>query len=92
MHSSGGKRYFYKNGDLQFTATLRDGTYQLNMPHDRALAIADAKVSNQADLWHFRLGHVCYDDLKHLRDSVPGISFPNTHKLSFCDVCVSCKM
>ena len=66
--------------------------YQLDLPSDRACAIADAKVSNQADLWHFRLGHVCYDDLKHLRDSVPGVQFPNTHKLSFCDVCVSCKM
>ena len=92
MRSSGGKRCFYKDGDLKFTATLKDGTYQLDIPQDHAMAIADAKITNQADLWHFRLGHVNYEDLRRLRDTIPGVAFPNTHKLSFCGVCVSCKM
>ena len=59
----------------------------------RVCAVADAKLDNkQIDLWHFRLGHCNYNDMRKLRDSVPGISFPNSHKLSFCEVCVQCKM
>ena len=73
-------------------ATLRDGTYQLDLPTTKACAVADAKLDNKADLWHVRLGHCNYHDMRKLRDSVPGISFPNSHKLSVCDVCVQCKM
>ena len=92
MRAKSGKRSFYKDGVLKFTATLKDGTYQLDLPTTRVCAVADAKLDNRADLWHFRLGHCNYQDMRKLRDTVPGISFPNSHKLSFCDVCVQCKM
>ena len=56
MVASKGKRSFYKHGVLQFTATLRDGTYQLDMPEAKTCAVADAKFDNLADLWHLGWG------------------------------------
>ena len=53
MRAANGKRSFYKDGVLKFTATLKDGTYQLDLPTTKVCAVADAKLDNKADLWHF---------------------------------------
>ena len=70
MVAGKGKRSFYKDGVLRFTAMLRDGTYQLDMPEAKTCAVADVKFDNLPDLWHFRLGRHCnYNDMKHVRGS-----------------------
>ena len=50
MQAMNGKRSFYKDGVLKFTATLKDGTYQLDLPTTKVCAVADAKFDNKADL------------------------------------------
>ena len=50
MRAKDGKRSFHKDGVLKFTATLKVGTYQLDLPTTKACAVANAKLDNKADL------------------------------------------
>ena len=50
----------------------------------------DALPSNLTDLWHFRLGHLSFQEMQKLSSRATGISFSGP--LSFCEPCVHAKM
>jgi transposase InsO family protein len=77
------------NGATIIESRRRGLLYAVNQPtFGRVMKIETA--SNQ-NLWHRRLGHLGYQDLKRLENMTEEISIDNHNETTFCEVCVLTK-
>ena len=87
--SKGIRKIFDSDGKLIISAHMHQHTYLLDRsttPISYAetsnYAIADARVTNTADLWHCHLGHLNYQDivkLKQISGLISVVSYPSAN-------------
>lgn len=75
-----------RDGKLFTTGTQVNGLYSFNAYQGKAMVTK----SNDADLWHRRLGHLNFESLKKLKTLSTGISFSNK-SLETCLPCIKGK-
>ena len=105
--SRGVMKVYGPDGTFMFSAFLHNGRYFLdtqfyygpnilkqvsNGGSVSAFAVSDARHDNSAELWHCRLGHVNYPDMKRLTRLATGVQIAAKHKLSFCEPCIMAKL
>ena len=105
--SRGVMKVFGPDGTFMFSAFLHNGRYFLdtqfyygpnilkqvsNGGSVSAFAVSDARHDNSAELWHCRMGHVNYPDMKRLQRLATGVQIAVKHKLSFCEPCIMAKL
>ena len=85
-----------REGALQGMGTLTDKLYHLDCRPanpEKALFATTGK-SNGIDLWHYRLAHICEQQLRDMayKGLVDGLKIQKQAKLSFCEGCIEGKM
>ena len=105
--SRGVMKVYGPDGAFMFSAFLHNGRYFLdtqfyygpnilkqvsNGGSVSAFAVSDARHDNSAELWHCRMGHVNYPDMKRLQRLATGVQIAAKHKLSFCKPCIMAKL
>ena len=87
--SKGIRKIFDSDGKLIISAHMHQHTYLLDRSTtpisyaETSNNATDARVTNTADLWHCRLGHLNYQDMVKLKQIATGIDFSG--ELSFCE-------
>ena len=86
------------DGKLNGMGTVVDKLYQLDCEaiccEKASAAMSQIPKVNEADVWHFRLGHAseqCIKNMAHKKLAI-GIKLPKCAKLSFCERCIAGKM
>lgn len=78
---------YNKQGELIATANLKDGVYKLNRASSERCLLS---VTETADLWHRRLGHINSEYLNKMKNGiVDGLNFQGVAdiKKQNCEVC-----
>ncbi|CAK1547641.1 unnamed protein product [Leptosia nina] len=76
--------YLYNKDNVEVAmATLVNNMYKLNVVSVQAFS---STINDDFYLWHQRLGHLNYNDMKKLKDHTDGVKIPQNSELT----CVSC--
>ena len=78
------------------TGSTAGRLYKLNCevlkPSGESAKIAEELQDSEIELWHQRLAHVNYNQLRQLERNAVGLSLPCDKKQKFCEACVHGKM
>ena len=65
---------------------------EVHKPSGESAQTAKESQDSGIELWHQRLAHINYNQLRQLEKNASGISLPRESKRRFCEACIQGKM
>ena len=82
-----GCQIYNNNRKLIANANLINDTYQLNVCKKDSMCAMITKTEDNIYLWHQRMGHLNFNDIKKIRDCTEGVKLSS--KMQNC-ICITC--